>query len=588
MSVVDLVEVRGAKSEARPSPAVERLRPTRPPCSSYFRWKHVPDTVLAVLLLIPGLPLIGLLVLLVRWTSRGAGIYRQVRVGKDGRNFTMYKIRTMRHDAEVATGAVWTQTKDARVTALGRVLRKLHLDELPQLFNVLRGEMSLVGPRPERPEFVRVLAERVPGYLDRLAVAPGITGLAQINLEPDTDLESVPCKLVLDREYLQTAGAWMDFRIFLSTLLHLLGISGERSRRIVRLHRTVRRADTAMTEASLTPATITEQRAPAPFNPTFAHLADNRLQDDCAEVFAESLDLVNAFTVDVEDYFHVSAFEKDIPRHQWSRFLPRIEQNTHRILELLDRHDVRATFFVLGWVADRHPQLVREIHDAGHEIGSHGYWHRLAYHQAVDEFRADVTRSRDVLADLIGEPIRAYRAPSFSITKQSLWALDVLAEEGFTVDSSVFPIYHDRYGIPGAKSGIHRLETSAGSLWEFPPSVVRLGRMRLPIGGGGYFRLYPLSWTLRGLARIHRTSRQPFMFYVHPWEVDPQQPRLRAGSTASRFRHRVNLAKTEGRLDVLLGTFRFGRLCDVIGRFQQQDEQAAADLAREDLLVEAR
>ena len=205
--------------------------------SPYFLWKSRLDRVLALLLLIPGLPLIGLLMLLVKLTSRGPGIYRQVRVGKNARQFNMYKIRTMRVDAESTTGPVWTQRRDPRVTVLGRVFRKLHLDEFPQLINVLRGQMSLVGPRPERPEFVCVLAKSVPGYVNRLSVLPGITGLAQINLPPDSDLESVRRKLALDLEYIERADAGLDVRMLLCTLVRVVGIPGELAMRLFGLRR---------------------------------------------------------------------------------------------------------------------------------------------------------------------------------------------------------------------------------------------------------------------------------------------------------------------------------------------------------------
>ena len=185
--------------------------------SPYFHWKRGIDCLLAILLLVPALPLMGLLVLLVRLTSRGPGVYAQVRVGKNGRTFTMYKIRSMRQDAEIRTGAVWAQAHDPRVTLVGRILRKLHLDELPQLFNILKGEMSLVGPRPERPEFVRLLARKIPGYSNRLAVVPGITGLAQVNIPPDSDLESVRRKVFLDLEYIRNAGLLMDLRLLVCT-----------------------------------------------------------------------------------------------------------------------------------------------------------------------------------------------------------------------------------------------------------------------------------------------------------------------------------------------------------------------------------
>lgn len=210
------------------------------PLSAYLRWKSLLDRSAALVLLIPGLPMIGLLVILIRLTSRGPGVYRQERVGQNGQGFTMYKLRSMRSDAEAKSGPVWSAPgSDSRVTRLGYWLRKLHLDELPQLFNVLRGEMSLIGPRPERPEFVKVLAESIPGYMDRLRVAPGITGLAQINLPPDTDLDSVRRKLVLDLEYIDTASFLLDIRMFVCTLFRLIGIKGDTAMRVMWLTRTV-------------------------------------------------------------------------------------------------------------------------------------------------------------------------------------------------------------------------------------------------------------------------------------------------------------------------------------------------------------
>ena len=205
----------------------------------YFAWKGILDRGAAALLLLPGLPMIGALVLLVRLTSRGPGLFRQSRVGKGGRVFTMYKIRTMKDNAETGTGPVWTRAGDPRVTRLGKILRKLHLDELPQLFNVLRGEMSLIGPRPERPEFVKLLAKEIPGYVNRLAVPPGVTGLAQINLPPDTDLDSVRRKLALDLDYIRNASLLLDFRMFLCTLVRLLGLPCDGVMMILRLRRQV-------------------------------------------------------------------------------------------------------------------------------------------------------------------------------------------------------------------------------------------------------------------------------------------------------------------------------------------------------------
>lgn len=285
---------------------------------------------------------------------------------------------------------------------------------------------------------------------------------------------------------------------------------------------------------------------------------------------------LNAFTVDVEDYYQVVAFERGVSPDRWDSYQSRVVENTHRIVDLMDCHEVRGTFFILGWVAERYPQLVREIHARGHEIGSHGYWHRRIYTQTPDEFRDDVQQSKDVIEGIIGQAVTAYRAPCFSITERSLWALEILAELGFTSDSSVFPIYHDRYGIPGARPDIHQIETPSGPLWEFPPSVRSLAKMNLPISGGGYFRLFPLAWTANSIRWLHRTTGRPFMFYIHPWELDPGQPRVSAGTRIGRFRHRVNLASTERKLDRLLSQFRFAPMAEVIERYKTiaTDERA--------------
>ncbi|MGO9112640.1 MAG: XrtA system polysaccharide deacetylase [Thermoguttaceae bacterium] len=288
------------------------------------------------------------------------------------------------------------------------------------------------------------------------------------------------------------------------------------------------------------------------------------------------MQVLNAFTVDVEDYYQVSAFEKHVRRDQWDQWESRVVANTQRLLHLLDRHHVKGTFFVLGWIAQRYPQLVREIHAGGHEVGSHGYWHRLIYEHSPGDFRDDLRRSRDVLEDAIGARVTAHRAASFSITARSLWALEILVEEGFCVDSSIFPVRHDRYGIPRAQRRLHRLTTPVGQLWEFPPSVARIARMNLPVSGGGYFRLYPLFWTHYCLGRINRRERQPFVFYIHPWEIDPDQPPIPARSKLSRFRHYVGLGKTEWKLDRLLARFRFGRVGDVVAAHEAAAKESCA------------
>ncbi len=269
----------------------------------------------------------------------------------------------------------------------------------------------------------------------------------------------------------------------------------------------------------------------------------------------------NALSIDVEEFFQVSGFEHVIDRRQWPEYPSRVLDSTRRLLHLLDGHDVRATFFVLGWVAEHCPRVVEEIAAAGHEIASHGYWHRLVYSQTREEFAEDVSRSLEAIdAACPGVNVLGYRAPSFSITSSSLWALDVLAELGLKYDSSVFPIgSHDRYGIAGASRVACRAHAD---LLEFPISTVRIGGRNWPVAGGGYFRLLPLWLTRRGIQRINAEGT-PAMVYLHPWEVDPDQPRVRAARWKSKFRHYVNLDKTYDRLARLLEQFEFGPICEV-------------------------
>jgi polysaccharide deacetylase family protein (PEP-CTERM system associated) len=277
----------------------------------------------------------------------------------------------------------------------------------------------------------------------------------------------------------------------------------------------------------------------------------------------------NAMTVDVEDYFHVTAFEKCIQRSQWDGIPLRVEGNTLRALDLFDRFGVRATFFVLGWVAERLPSLAREIARRGHEIACHGYGHALVYGQSPQEFREDVHRAKSLLEDQTGGPVRGYRAPSYSITARSIWALDILVSEGFLYDSSIFPIHHDIYGMPGAQRFPHRMKCQAGELCEFPISTTSLEvlgrRLCIPIAGGGYLRLLPIWAVESAIRRINLREKQPAVVYFHPWELDPGQPRIRQAPLKSRFRHYVNLHKTEGKLQRLLGAFRFGPMSEVLG-----------------------
>jgi polysaccharide deacetylase family protein (PEP-CTERM system associated) len=274
--------------------------------------------------------------------------------------------------------------------------------------------------------------------------------------------------------------------------------------------------------------------------------------------------IVNAMTVDVEDYFQVSAFDAVVSRGSWEQRESRVCANTERLLAMFDECGVRATFFVLGWVADRFPALIRRIGELGHELASHGYHHRLVYDLTPAEFREDVRRAKSVLEAMSGRAVAGYRAPSYSVTERSLWALDVLIEEGHVYDASIFPIHHDRYGIPDAPRHAHVRERAAGAIIEAPGSTVRCGGVNLPVAGGGYFRLLPYGWTRWGIQRLNTVERRPAIFYVHPWEIDPSQPRIAAAGTLQRLRHYRNLGKTEARLRTMMRDFSFSTMDDVL------------------------
>jgi polysaccharide deacetylase family protein (PEP-CTERM system associated) len=250
-----------------------------------------------------------------------------------------------------------------------------------------------------------------------------------------------------------------------------------------------------------------------------------------------------------------------IRQADWEQHRSRLVANTERILQLLAIHHVRATFFILGWVADRHPQLVRAIAAGGHEIGTHGYWHRLVYEQTPTEFAEDLDRSLTAIKRACSHVrLLGYRAPAFSITKQSLWALDILREQNLRYDSSIFPLaYHDRYGIRDAQRFAHQHQNG---LWEFPVSTLRLGQQNIPVAGGGYFRLYPLPATRYAIRQLNQ-EQQATVIYLHPWEFDPDQPRIAGASFLSRFRHYTNLAKTYQRLKTLLNEFQFAPMQEV-------------------------
>ncbi len=275
--------------------------------------------------------------------------------------------------------------------------------------------------------------------------------------------------------------------------------------------------------------------------------------------------MIHSLSFDIEEHFQVAAFDCPARRRHWEVLHSRVERNTDTILSLLESANIKATMFILGWVAERHGDMVKRIASAGHEIACHGYSHELISVQSQSKFREDIRRAKKILEDLIGQAVLGYRAPTFSITKETKWALPILVEEGFLYDSSIVPAIHDSYGIPDASPSIHSLDTSAGILWEVPPSTCKVGWMRIPVGGGGYFRLFPYRVFRWFLKKVEQEGR-PLVMYFHPWELDPDQPKMK-GSLLSSFRHYINLQKTQNRMTSLLNDFRFAPICATLPSF---------------------
>ncbi|OQW67546.1 MAG: polysaccharide deacetylase [Nitrospira sp. ST-bin5] len=269
---------------------------------------------------------------------------------------------------------------------------------------------------------------------------------------------------------------------------------------------------------------------------------------------------IHCLSFDVEEHFQVSAFWSDERRQQWGQYESRVERNTRLLADLLATHGMKATFFILGWVAERHPDLVKSLAAQGHEVASHGYGHELVTTQSPERFRQDVRMAKKILEDLIGSPVVGYRAPSFSITSETEWALSILVEEGYQYDSSVYDRFHrtEKETRPGE---MFQFCTSAGAIWEVPPSTYKALGFQIPVAGGGYFRLFPYAVSRALLQRLE-SQGSTLVMYLHPWEIDPQQPRMN-GSWLSQFRHYLNLDKTQVRLKQLLADFKFGTIRDI-------------------------
>jgi polysaccharide deacetylase family protein (PEP-CTERM system associated) len=270
---------------------------------------------------------------------------------------------------------------------------------------------------------------------------------------------------------------------------------------------------------------------------------------------------MHCLSFDVEEHFQVSAFWSEARRQQWDKYESRVENNTRKLVELLAQHDTKATFFVLGWVAERYPGLVKLLVGQGHEIASHGYGHELVTTQSPEQFRHDVGKAKCILEDLTGSPVLGYRAPSFSITDESQWALAILVEEGYRYDSSMYDRFHRSENARGS-GGIVQIDTAAGGIWEISPSTLNVWGFQVPVAGGGYFRLFPYAASKALLQRLERQGVKLVM-YLHPWEIDPEQPRM-DGPWLSQFRHYLNLQKTQERLSRLLTDFRFGTMRDIV------------------------
>jgi polysaccharide deacetylase family protein (PEP-CTERM system associated) len=273
--------------------------------------------------------------------------------------------------------------------------------------------------------------------------------------------------------------------------------------------------------------------------------------------------ITNALTIDVEDYFQVSAFAPYIRRDEWDARECRVERNVHRILDLIAEREVKATFFTLGWIAERYPQLVKRIVADGHELASHGYGHERASDLTEAAFVADITRAKGLLEDIGGEAVRGYRAPSFSIGTGNLWAFDALARAGHRYSSSIYPIKHDHYGMPDSPRFAYRVGSVGAGLLEVPVTTLRLMNRNLPSSGGGYFRLLPYALSRWMISTVNREDRQSAIFYFHPWEIDAGQPRVAGIDAKARFRHYVNIPRMEGRLRQLLADFRWGRMDEI-------------------------
>ncbi len=570
----------------------------------------------------------------------GSFILSNRRVDCGGEIFTILKYRTMRVDAESLGPQLASKGLDPRVTRLGKWLRALHIDELPQFVNILRGDMSLIGPRPERPHFTLQYSKSIPHYLDRtLWIKPGLTGLAQIVLGYDDSLDSVVRKIHYDFSYRSATShmlAWfkMELWVAVNTVLYLFikpEFEGEtrdleglkRARRVnfrayapfkadlpkdlpeikslVHTHQTKRSIimvgsspfeigrtlkDLPMDSGKSLDVQLSPDEnfdledlgflinlvlkvkqnggrvAVKNSSPRIQKMLKEIHLDKVIELHRPQDTIKNFMTVDVECWFHAYNLKQQVSTSTWHLQPTRVVANVKKILDLFRTHDTKATFFVLGWVADHFPDVVRMIAAEGHEIGTHGYYHNLLTDMTPTQFTEDLEKSLISLSRLTTQKVIGHRASNFSIVASTLWALEILARYGIEYDSSIFPIKRERYGIHRYPNRLpHTMEfQNGGTLTEVPMSTLGLGNKVLPISGGGYLRLYPYRVTDRYIEQKNLRGL-PAMVYFHPWELDTMQKKLNVGPMKG-FQHYVNLDTTEWKLSRLMERFFFTSVKD--------------------------
>lgn len=599
-----------------------------------------------------------IIALLIKLESPGPALYSQIRVGMNrrgrmrtglgreqerrsadfgGRPFPIYKYRTMRLDAEANGPQLCAKGLDPRVTCVGKWLRALHIDEIPQFLNLVKGDMSFIGPRPERPHFTQQFCLTLPHYSDRTHfIRPGLTGLAQILLGYDDSHDSVVRKSHYDLSYRASfcsLSSWakMDWWILWNTVLYLLKkpqFEGE-TRDLVGLKRAkllpfqgrtetpsgrtahvtinfghsarpVVLAGNDSIELAASLEALDFEGKPSPevivrtrenldledmgFLVRLAHkvkrhgghlslrdapvqvrkiLRETRL-DSVLDLQQTSSSVRNFLTVDVECWFHAHHMRSIAPKCTWHHLPSRIVQNVERLMELMRMHEVKGTFFILGWVADHYPEVVRMIDREGHEIGTHGYYHDLITEMTPESFEDDLLRSLEAIGRNASQRVRGHRASNFSVVPSTLWALDILAKHGLEYDSSIFPIARKRYGMPDYPNRFpHTVKLSEGrTISELPMSTMLVGGKLFPVAGGGYLRLYPYQMTERYIERINHRGL-PAMVYLHPWELDVDQKRHFLGPLKT-FQHYVNLSSTEWKLNRLMQRFDFAPVAETL------------------------